>query len=103
MTLATITYATDFDINLHRTRLFQEGVKATYARLVELFGEPERIDTDHSRVQWPVEFSDGEIMVIYDWNEDVPVEDVTHWNVGGHSYNGPSRIYDILQGHPILA
>lgn len=104
MTLATITYATDFDINQHGSRLFHQGVKATFAQLLELFGEPEKIDDpDHSRVNWPIEFSDGEVLFVYDWNEDVRVEDVTEWNVAGFNFNATSRIFDILNGRPIIA
>lgn len=102
MSLGTVTYTVDNDIEIHNTSL-KCKVKATYARLLELFGEPVQVKSDHSRVEWRVEFSDGEILCVYDWNESVPLEEVTVWHVAGHNFMAASRIYDILEGKPIMA
>lgn len=76
----------------------------TYDQLVELFGEPER-DHGEEAIQayWEVEiqyrdpngFTDYEHedvedydiapVSIYDWHMDIPVEQVTQWNVGAKS------------------
>ncbi len=107
MTLATITYKTDHDANIDGTRLFHRNVKASYHRLVELFGEPERIGShdegDHARISWTVEFSDDEILTIYDWNDDRAIYNVDEWNIGGRNFMATSRIFDILKGQPIYA
>ena len=103
MTVATITYETDFSVDPHNTSLKCKNVKASYRQLVDLFGEPEQINADHSRVEWRVRFSDDEILCIYDWNDSRPVEEVTEWNVSGHNFMAAARIYDILAGRPIIA
>lgn len=99
----TITYTVDSDANIHNTSLKVRDVKASYQKLVDLFGEPEVLDSDRSRVLWRVEFSDGEMLTVYDWNDDRDINDVDTWNVGGHNFMAAGRIYDILNGRPILA
>lgn len=99
----TITYHHSDAANINGTSK-KLVIKATYWRLVELFGEPEKLrDPDHARVSWNIEFSDGGVLTIYDWNEDRRVEDVTEWNVGGQNFMTAARIYDILEGRPIIA
>lgn len=98
-----ITYRQDPDVNIHNSRLCLDGVRATYAQLVNLFGKPSRIGAngDSARVQWIIEFSDCEFLTIYDWKESCDVEDVTRWNIGAKNPQVTGRIYDILQGKPI--
>lgn len=62
----------------------QGYVYPTYARLVEVFGDPIRYD-DGYRVQAEWNFKiNGEIGTIYDWKENgTPPEEVTEWHVGG--------------------
>lgn len=104
MTIGAITYENDPDINAHNSHLWQRNVKATYEQLISLFGEPITIKKpDHSRVEWRIMFSDGEVMFVYDWNDDRRIYDVDQWNVGGFNFNATSRIYDILAGRPIFA
>lgn len=97
-----ITFHHDDDANVNGTSK-KLTIKAPFARLLGLFGEPQRIDGDHSRVSWNIEFSDGEILTVYDWNDERRVEDVTEWNIGGRTFMVAGRIYDILAGHPIIA
>jgi hypothetical protein len=108
MTIGEITWQTDFDYNVDGMSRMYQDMKIGYDRLVDLFGEPERINTDEanpsSRVQWIVEFSDGEGLTIYDWKQNaVPVEEVTEWNIGGRSTVVAGRIFDILNKTPIFA
>ena len=99
----TITYKHDDAANITGTSK-KLVIKATYWRLVELFGEPEKLrDPDNARVMWSIEFSDGGVLTIYDWNEERRVEDVSQWNVGSHTFMMAARIYDILEGRPIIA
>jgi hypothetical protein len=99
----TITYAVDADIELHGTSK-KVTINATFSGLLELFGEPLKVeDGDHVRYHWPVQFSDGGIMDVYDWNDDRRIEDVTDWNVGGKDFMTAGRIYDILANRPIIA
>ena len=96
-----ITFEHDPDANVHRTSLKIRDLKATYDQLVGLFGEPKKVNGDHSRVEWVITFSDGGILTVYDWNDDPRIYDVTEWNVGGHDFMTAYRIHDILNGRPI--
>lgn len=102
MGIGTITFTVDEDTNTHNTSR-KTSITAPFHKMVELFGEPLPIDADHSRVHWPITFSDGGVADIYDWNEDVRIEDVTQWNVGGHDFMTAGRVHDILAGRPIIA
>lgn len=98
----TISYEFDEDANLHNTSR-KLTIKATYDQLVTLFGEPKKVNSDRVRVAWPISFSDGGVLEVYDWNEfDTPIQNVTHWNVNGHNSMTAGRIYDILAGRPIF-
>lgn len=100
--IETITFEHNPDANIHNTSLKIRDLKATFPQLVGLFGEPHHIKNgDHARIEWNIEFSDGGLLTIYDWNDDRRVEDVTEWNVGGHDFMTAYRIHDILAGRPI--
>lgn len=67
----------------------QGHIKATYAMLREVFGEPDRLDDSKVRVEWAFRFCDQNgrdvIAAIYDWKRyDEPLEEVTEWNIGGY-------------------
>lgn len=65
----------------------QGTINATYARLVEVFGEP-NCNGDAYKVQkeWIIKFEDGTIATIYDWKEgDNHYTNVTDWHIGGFS------------------
>lgn len=103
MTDEAITYTVDNDADIHGTSK-KLSIKASYDKLVELFGEPSRpfADGEHARVNWTLDFSDGHVLSIYDWNEgDNPVYNVTSWNVAARTFMAAGRIYDILAGKPI--
>lgn len=97
-----ITYTVDHDANTHNTSLKMQGVKVPFAKMVELFGEPERApEGERFRVHWTLSFSDGEVLSAYDWNEDVPVNQVERWNVSAHSFTTAYRFQEIVSGQPI--
>ena len=102
MTIGTITFQTDHDANITGTSLKHRNVKATYWQLVDLLGEPLEINADHSRVEWRVVFSDDEILCVYDWNDDRPIDQVDEWNIAGRASMVAGRIFDILKGRPIF-
>jgi len=68
-------------------------VDVTYAKLVEVFGEPNAEGCDKSDAEWAVEFVDGTIATIYNYKDGVnyrgingkEVEDITDWHVGGRA------------------
>ena len=98
-----ITYTVDNEADVHGTSK-KLTIKASYDKLVDLFGEPDRpyAEGEHARVNWTLSFSDGYTLSIYDWNEEVPVYQVTSWNVAARTFMAAGRIYDILAGKPIL-
>lgn len=105
MSLATITYKTDHDASADGTHKITT-IKASYDTLVKLFGEPDTnaaAPGEHFRVLWTVEFSDGEVLTVYDWNDDREIYNVDSWNIGAKNFMVGGRIYDILHGRAIYA
>lgn len=103
MTDEAITYTVDHEADVHGTSK-KLTIKASYTKLVDLFGEPDRPFGEGSaaRISWNVEFSDGYVLSVYDWNQqDIPVYQVTEWNVAARTFMAAGRIYDILAGKPI--
>jgi hypothetical protein len=104
MTMGTLTFTVDEDADIVVTHLQIRNLKASFFKLVELLGEPSKIEGgDHARYHWAVEFSDGNLLDLYDWNDDRRIEDVTEWNVAARDFMTAGRIYDILAGRPIIA
>jgi len=89
----------------------QGHIKCSYTRLWALFGEPERGDFDKIDARWVIGFGLGDnyetIATIYNWkngknycgSEGMDVEDITDWNVGGHTKNALYRVMEILEGN----
>jgi len=99
--MEAITYTVESDPSAHGTSR-KTTVKATYAQLVAVLGEPQKnAKPDHSRVFWDIVFSDGAVISVYDWNDERRVEDVTEWNVAGHDFMTAYRIHDIIANRPI--
>ena len=78
----------------------QGNVGATYQELVEVFGEPIRYDSDGTThmnnktdAEWRISFEDGTVATIYNYKnglnylgaEGKRVNEISMWNVGGHS------------------
>lgn len=65
----------------------QGRITTTYARLVEVFGEPNAEHDDYeSHAEWAMRTSAGDVVTIYDYKQGrVPVEDITSWHIGGHT------------------
>ena len=89
----------------------QGTITATpYHTLVKIFGEPhdyrghrgEKID-----VEWMLKFADGTVASIYNWkyginylqNSGTPVEQISQWNVGGHSRESYAQVLATVLGH----
>lgn len=72
-------------------------VNTTYGTLVELFGEPMEGYDYKTDAEWALEFhtdtGDTVVATIYNWkngknymgDQGTPVEDITRWNIGGHT------------------
>lgn len=75
------------------------SVVTSYSDLVEVFGEPEIISDDaKSRVAWIIEFRDGIIAEIVDYNQFLvdDYHDVKIWNIRGFGYNAPCLVNHFL-------
>lgn len=73
----------------------QGSLRSSYHTLVRLFGEPNMGHDGKTRAEWILRFDDGTIATIYDWKEYKPVEDVTVWNVGGHSHRALQLVLEV--------
>ena len=88
----------------------QGYLQMSYEELKDIFGSPGEGDGYKTRAYWTLLFTgkkvDGSpvklVATIYDWKlsdeyngegNGTPLEDVTQWNVGGHTYNA----YDITR------
>lgn len=56
----------------------------TFDRLVELLGQPLFIKTDKSWVNWAIIVNETteRTITIYDWKQQLPIKQVTRWNIG---------------------
>jgi hypothetical protein len=93
-------FETGDHINRTGTSLRGNIHNTTYNELVELFGEPTYdwgSDGDKVQVEWVIRFKDGTIATIYDWKcYDIPVENITEWNIGGKDPYAVDRIMDVV-------
>jgi hypothetical protein len=69
----------------------QGYIRATYAELVERFGEPEA-GGDKTTVEWCLAFEDGTIATIYDWKEYETPMYAYDWHIGGMSKTAVTRV-----------
>lgn len=74
----------------------QGTINTSYDRLVKLFGEPTRGESDDGKVQveWAMKFTDGTLATIYDWKENQVPEGVTEWHIGGHTKHALYNVID---------
>jgi len=73
----------------------QGYITATYAELVERFGEPES-GGDKTTAEWALDFEDGTVATIYDWKEYETPLGTYRWHIGGHSYEAVERVYEVM-------
>lgn len=60
-------------------------VNTTYARLVEVFGQPLSGSGDGKvNSEWIIKFANGEVATIYDWKMPETPTDDYDWHIGGH-------------------
>jgi len=105
------TFTTHNDGDIDITGTCRRGYAATtYARLVEVFGEPRECGCSHKTDwEWAVEFMHDEepvISTIYNWKngpnycgpEGLHCTDIKEWNVGGNSGMSFALVYKALAG-----
>jgi hypothetical protein len=74
----------------------QGKIVTTYARLVEMFGEPDFTNGDKVTAEWCLEFEDGTVATIYDWKYgETPMGEAV-WNIGGKNSEAVYRVYEVM-------
>jgi hypothetical protein len=74
----------------------QGYVQATYAQLVERFGQPEG-GGDKTTVEWMLKFEDGTVATIYDWKVDETPTYMYNWHIGGKNKTAVTRVTQSLK------
>ena len=80
-------------------------IRTTYAKLVELFGEPTEGDGYKVDAEWEIEFENGTVVTIYNWKngknycgaDGLNVRQITNWNIGGHGQEAFDSLSTSLQ------
>lgn len=93
----TIAFAPTTDLGGGR----QGFVETTYARLLEVFGEPQAQwpDTEKTSTEWHIVFDDGTVAAIYDYWYDIQPMLMTglyNWHIGGYGPEAVARVTETL-------
>jgi len=89
-------------VNTHRTNFKGRLEDISYERLVETFGEPTfKGDMDKISVEWCLEFEDGTVATIYDWETPFKAVHNRLWHVGGFSYKAHELVREALDFSPM--
>ena len=100
-----MTFQTHNEIGVSITGTSLQGeIRTTYFRLSHAFGKPFDGDGYKTDAEWAIQFDDGVIAAIYNWknginylgDDGLPVEKITHWNIGGHSAEAVRRVKEVL-------
>jgi len=99
----------DQPISIRGTHGLARLSNLSYARIVEMFGEPcDDFDDFKSDAEWTILFPDGEVATIYNWKngknycgpDAPPVEEIREWNVGGYTTDVVLRLHQLLMKEP---
>jgi hypothetical protein len=84
-------YRTHNDEHINAAGTSYKGdLTTTYAKLVELFGEPRKASGDgKTDAEWKIEFENGDVASIYNYKNGAKygnpnIETITEWNIGGY-------------------
>ena len=80
---------------------YQGCINITYFELVDIFGEPDLIGSGDGKVhaEWIIEFEDGQVATIYDWENESSPEFVNEWHIGGVGFLVVSEVKEIIKKH----
>jgi hypothetical protein len=79
-----------------KTAPFRGSVQTTYQRIVGKLGQPNPRSGNRMTVEWCLEFTDGTIATIYDWNEEATPQAIYNWHIGGNSLEAVEHVKDLL-------
>lgn len=86
----------------------QGYLACSYARIVEIFGEPNTATDEYKTdAEWTIKFPDCTIASIYNYkngknyegDDGLAVEDITEWNVGGKTEKAIMWVKRVLREH----
>ena len=80
----------------------QGYIKAGYAELTSLFGNPIQ-SSGKVRAEWNIKFPDGTFATIYDWKSDAPLAEYTDWHVGGMTKQSVDQVQIAIDLHREVA
>jgi len=83
-----------------------DAITVPYARLVEIFGEPDEGDGYKVDAEWVLTLPGGIVATIYNWKDGpaycgrdgTPVEQIRHWHVGGKKREALWLVQQIVGG-----
>ena len=92
-----ITHNQDHTINqkVYGTH-FEGRIEIPYKDLVKKLGEPMFGDGEKVQVEWVLEFDDGTVATIYDWNDSRSVHAIDDWHIGGFNSDAVEHIQDLF-------
>ena len=89
---------------------FADSMLASYKDIFDKLGPPcDSFDNYKSDAEWILEFEDGTVATIYNWkngknylgDDGLEVDQITEWNVGGHSKKDLDKLQMVFQVNKI--
>ena len=83
----------------------QGHIDTTYENIVSELGKQHHNGDDYKTdAEWNIKFEDGTIATLYNWkngknycrDEGLDIEDITEWNIGGHSPRARDLLFSLL-------
>ena len=84
----------------------QGYISTTYENIVSVLGKQHHNGDDYKvDAEWALKFEDGTIATLYNWkngknycgDEGCDLEEITEWNIGGHSPRAVELLTDLLK------
>lgn len=84
----------------------QGYISTTYENIVSVLGKQHYNGDDYKvDAEWALKFEDGTIATLYNWkngknycgDEGCALEEITEWNIGGHSPRAVELLTDLLK------
>ena len=84
----------------------QGYIDTTYENIVSVLGKEHHKGDEHkTEAEWCIKFEDGTVATLYNWKngkiycgeeEGLDVQDITEWNIGGHSPRARDLLFSLL-------
>ena len=83
----------------------QGHISTTYENIISVLGKQHHNGDEYKTdAEWNIKFEDGTIATLYNWkngknycgDEGLDIEDITEWNIGGHSPRARDLLFSLL-------